>query len=234
MPVDRDKYVLGKGELTEEQIIKRSKKDPNVIYLLKTDRAGEEVDNMMGVEFELKPYAVIVLGHRLFSPDNVMVLTSREDPEQIEDMLHRLKGDGYKVIYQNEAYKYPDEPVTRLERIDTDISFTIKKTYNLRISHEELNKYYKSRKDPSTYKSDLFNYLVEKNKEAVRGFSKDRFISGQIKLEEVFFNGDDVIFQYSCKMESSKNINGIPSRFENHKLFKQISDYIDNKVGGGE
>lgn len=86
------------------------------LYILKTPRAGEEVDNGCGLDFDLPPYAVIFEGdieeddNELKKLKKLYAFSNRNDIEiqhfdvknltSVEDFLKELHDlDGYEIIW---------------------------------------------------------------------------------------------------------------------------------------
>jgi hypothetical protein len=84
------------------------------LYILETPKAGEEVDNGKGVDFNLPKYAVIYSGD-IYKKNKQHKLFKFEEKEKIDIMVFDKKGcknmealikelnkeDGYKVIYNS-------------------------------------------------------------------------------------------------------------------------------------
>ena len=248
--------------MTEPELIDFFKSDSGTLFLLKTDRAGEEVDNGMGVDFDLKPYAVLTVNSDLKNPrgvrgevsdekireflmDKVMILTTREDRETVAEMMGRLADDGYTPIWTNGEYKYPDDPITTIERLGTTVSFKVTRSYTLRASFEEIKKYYETRRNPSNYGSDLFNYLLGRNPEHKAITDKTRFLSDSAKLESIKFDAEEILFCFECALEyeetvqerdwtsspiSKEKADTIQKKFEEETTFEEIKKFIEDRL----
>jgi hypothetical protein len=233
-------------------LIKACKKDPKALYLLETSRAWEEVDNGMGMDFDLKPYAIVTLDHdmkpcldNLVFFENVIVLNSTEDEKRIKGILSNLANDGYKVIWKNILYKYPRAPKSTLDRTGTAIKLKIHKEYTLKVTYEELKKYYASRFKASTSERDIFFDLLDKNPEARALAPEDRFLGDSAKLKDTKYDADGVTFTFSFIYEYEKVVqerdwdfdpiskeysDNIQKKFEDPKFVDRIRKYIELKV----
>jgi hypothetical protein len=203
----------------------------NVLYLLQTDLVGEEVDNGMGVEFELKRFVIIsIKGEGKTNFDDVMWLEVSEDENHVKDMLARLASDGYVIIWKNEEYSYPQPVIGTIQRLGTEVTLKVERTYSFKITYEDLKKYYTDRKSASEYEHDLFYYLLEKHPDIEKIATGAGWLSDQVKMQDRFYDKDGISFTFTCKNTHTKNVG--PSEAKYNFLTQEDSDKFQIRFEG--
>lgn len=206
----------------------------NLIAILKTDRAGDTVDNGMGVEFDIKPYYLLyqietrevsAKGDIFSKASNVLydndldkyISSDMLHSDELEEDIERYHSvDNYNPIWISPKYKKTKPPSLSLERHTGDISIVAKKQYKLFMSYEELKRYLKDKKS-YFYQCDLFNMLVEQIQKSHKILDNEYYVSDKTKLKETIYTEKGIEFYFKIS-----NCHGIVDGHD--RLFFPISD----------
>lgn len=185
------------------------------IVILKTPKAGETVDNGMGVEFDLPPFAMIFKMTReadprcdewIFSdppfgayPDSKVKTFNVENITSIDGMVENLRDmDEYEVIWKNEEYKPRDPIVSKLEIQGNHLDLVYTNSYSLTVSFEEMRKYISDKSRDFESEREVFITALQEHKDfdtivGNRYYPWDVVKYGDCKITET-----GLIFTFSC------------------------------------
>jgi hypothetical protein len=220
----------------------------NCIALLKTPRAGENVENGMGVDFDLPPYSIICHDRDKIKLDDAVknyipatLLVQKfeiENCKSLQGMIDELKErDAYEVIWRDETYKEPDKLKSELKIGDGDIECRLSISGSIKIYYSDLSKYFSDRVNPSNWQSDIFHEAIEdyNDKTDIIGC---RFIGDSAHLENVLYFKDYMEFVFSISAKESfsfeKNISQkflpVNSTVDKRSLFCNLVKELEGKI----
>jgi len=193
----------------------------NCIALLKTPRAGEEVENGHGVEFELPPYALICKDKDLLKLDGEKVnMFDVDGCRSLDGMIENLRDmDGYEVVWKNEAYVEPSRPVP--EVMPDGYAFIEVRTglrYTMKVKYDDLKTYFGERTKPSGNPHDLFIDILEFSPDFDRIVGNRSFPGDVARLEGTSFDGEGVTFEFVCGGRGESVCAGDKYHFRNKKV----------------
>lgn len=216
----------------------------HLVAILKTDRAGDTVNNGMGVEFDVKPYYLLyqIESRKVHQTESSFSEVSRIlydngmdeyissdsiHSDKLEEDIERYRSvDNYNPIWISADYKEIDKPTLSLQRHVGDISVCTSRSYILSISYEELKRYTKEKKS-YYYQYDLFRVLVEQVQKKHKITDNEHFITDRAKLKQTIYTEKGIEFYFEVKDRI-----GILSDFS--RLSFPISDSNPEIVGALE
>jgi len=189
------------------------------IVILKTPLVGETVDNGMGVDFDLKEYALIFkydkgytmlnseLSHAFYeleresdAPGFGVMNMDVEGVTSIDDIINELnERDKYEVIWRDESYKDPDKYKAELFRDAISVSLNVTKTYSLKVKFSEIIKYCSNKSSGYAYKSDFFNDVLRDHIEFDEVVNNRTFPGDSAKMKDFHFSEDGIVFVFECE-----------------------------------
>jgi hypothetical protein len=202
--------------------------------ILKTDRAGDTVDNGMGVEFDLKPYYVLYrletreVGSRsdlhnqassAFYKSDLDHLISSDTTlsDDIEDDIERYRSvDDYNPIWITPDYKKVEPPRVTIEKHSGNISLKADRSYKMFISYDDLQRYLKDKKT-YYYQCDLFSALIERLQTTHQMVDNLYFVTDKAKLKETIYTEKGIVFFFKIS-DTYEVLEG------NDRLFFAVSD----------
>ena len=187
------------------------------IVILKTPRVGTEVDNGMGVEFNLKEYTLIYKfekgscdGGSLMGsfidmerryPDLTVMLMNIDNISSLKDAMEELKEkDDYNVIWKSDDYQEPAKYKSKLYRNGISVNVTLQKEYTLEISYSEIKRYCSNKSNKCISNDDLFFDILRDMTDYEPVISNSTFPRDVAKLGDIFFTEHGIIFMFSCKL----------------------------------
>lgn len=224
----------------------------NCIVLLKTPRAGEEVDNGMGVDFEISPYSIICHDREkiklkfdgksdmesIMETSNLTHNFEIESCNSLQGMIDNLKEmDGYEVIWRNSEYKEPSELKSELHIGEGDIECNLTIVGSLKVLYSDIANYFKERVNPSNWQSDIFRKAIENhnNKKDMVGC---RFIGDSARIKNVMYYDDHIKFVFNMTSRKSFGFNeNISTKFipvndtmDKRSYFSNVVEAMELKI----
>lgn len=198
------------------------------IVILKTPRAGETVDNGMGVDFELAEWALIFkktkessksafdfeFGTRHQEELKISIKKFNVDRmDSLEGMIQELKEtDAYEVVWQDKTYKGPEAIKATLTRTGVGFSVDCVKWYSVSVTYEEAKKYIGNFVEAMSIDELLIDILKDHpDFEKIAhnsGFPRDSMIHHPHSFVQLTIDG--IIFNFGYKEEAG-------AEFERHK-----------------
>lgn len=236
---------------TDQQIIDKcislyNKLDSvNLVAILKTDRAGDSVDNGMGVDFDLKPYYLLyqiesreVRQKKDAYSEASQVLYDNElydfvssdyvHSDDLEEDIERYRSvDNYNPIWISPDYKGTRPPDLSLQYHVGDISINTSRSYILFISYEELKRYTKEKKS-YYYQCDLFRVLVEQAHKNHKITDNKYYITDKARLKETIYTEKGIEFYFEVKDRIGINSNRERLNFPISDSNPEIIEAIEN------
>jgi len=184
----------------------------NCIVLLKTPRAGEKVDNGVGVDFEITPYFVIChdrdkIDIKIEEKDrwNLIHNFEIENCKSLQGMIDTLKKtDGYEVIWRNAEYKEPSKMKSELTIGAGKIECELKIEGSIKILYSDLSKYFEERVNPSNWQHDVFHKALEDYNDQ-KDMVGCRFLGDATHLTNIMYFKDHVEFEFVMTSKESFN-----------------------------
>jgi hypothetical protein len=210
----------------------------NCIVLLKTPRAGDEVDNGMGVEFELTPYALICHDRdkiklkfdgkndieSMMRTSDIVNRFEIDNCKSLQAMIDNLKEtDGYDVIWRNADYKEPHDLKSELQIGGGSIDCKIVIHGSLKVFYSDLATYFKERVNTSNYDSDIFRKAMEAHNDKT-DIIGCRFIGDSAHITDTLYFEDHVVLMFDMTSSSRFDFDG-----ETSKKFLPVNDTIDKR-----
>jgi len=201
----------------------------DVLYVLKSSKAGSEVDNGYGVEFDIKEYAVVARRQLdQFDDDTVMCLVVEESESIVGQTLNRLYEDAYTVIYKNENYKYPEKAKVQIDRCGTNVNVTVDRLYRLAIKFDDIKKYCADRVNITELTTqDLFYQLFDSSSLSDILATGGGFVADNTTIDFVQVTGDELIFKFHCRNNTHYQCK--PIDYSHHKVTQKESDTVQLK-----
>lgn len=194
------------------------------VVILKTPRAGDTVDNGMGVEFDLREWALIYKRpknskRRSLELEIYNIQREAEDwsgnvdiqmfdvdsCSSIDGMIKEMnETDGYEVQWRDTTF-VENRINSELIVGETNVEIKDKRYFDLKLSYEEIKKYISAKSDSYMHAWDLFSYAL-RDQQIKLPFNRD------VERHEVFFEEDGVRYRFSQSIDSS---------FENKEKLKE-------------
>lgn len=226
-----------------EKVVKLCKDNGIIpIVLMETDMAGQEVDNGMGVDFELSRFALIYRGKK---KHDVMDVLARENIldevntfdingcSSLDEMVEELAStDGYKEIYRNTDFREPEQVKADLIRKSVCVEVKEVRNYELLVPYSEIDKYLKET-EQECYDRDLLLEILEHHAEKENVFREGRFNRDQVRTDGIIFCEGYLKFVFRIEWSEDKRGDGkdVVRLFEKKTDGKRIIDSILNTVG---
>jgi len=227
--------------------------DVTPVFILETDRAGNTVDNGMGVDFDLDRYVLIYRDndpqgkydkiYKAFEHSEELDVNTFDinGCDSVDRFIVELGGDGYKVIWENGDYKVPAFIKSDLKRISLLVEIKEVRKYELIVTYEEIKKYLNS-SCQIKYHHDLLLKILKDSPERNNIFNEGRYELDKVGDVLVRFGENSIIYSFTVDNVKTIENNGevsmlllekkVKSKEFFNSLTNNVESVLDLKIGG--